>query len=627
MKTITTPAVSRSTWRAYALALTMHLAIPVTFADVVPAATGLSEYQEKTALPALTEMLKAEEGKPPMSNSTAVNPIEIKPAQVADSHEIRIAKLEFKKARLVDVMRTISEISEINIVPTKEAGEVEVTVYLRNVTVHEAIDTISRSHGLWYRQDKISRAYRVMTAKEYQSDMVVFRDDVTKVFNLLHPNPIIVASAIEDLYGQRVIMSLGIEQNDFGIGGMGMGAGGTSAGRGGIGGGARSGQAGLRRQTGARTNGGMGGRRGGAGARRGLNQQTPAEEAITETLTPEQLARLDEAMEASEGDGRISSDELRGVSRNEQPIYVTVNREHNLIIVRTSDLAVLRDIEALIKEMDKPTQQVLLEMRILELTLGDSYNQLFNFEYLSSDGESFIGLGNQPPPSQSGSLIYSFLNSRIAARLELLQRNNQINTLSSPMLMASNNRPARVFVGEERVLVTGVTATDPVISAVGTVITPGRITYETELRDIGNTLNIIPKINADGTVTLSIQQDVSSVLEGAVTLPPITVGNNTQSFSIDSVRVANVEGTVVAKDGLTVAIGGLISDSKTYNETKVPILGDVPLLGELFKTKEEVNRKSEMILLITPRIVRQASEGENVTAEAMEEVSMQTWYD
>jgi hypothetical protein len=610
MKTITTLAVSRSARRVNALALAMHLAIPVSFADVVPAATGLSDYQAEAKI----------------SKPAAVVQIENRPASVADSHEIRITKLEFKKARLVDVMRTISEISDINIVPTKEAGEVEVTVYLRNVTVHEAIDTISRSHGLWYRQDKISRAYRVMTAKEYQSDMVVFRDDVTKVFNLLHPNPIIVASAIEDLYGQRVIMSLGIEQNDFGMGGMGMGAGGTSAGRG-IGGGARSGQAGLRRQTGARAGGGMGGRRGGVGARRGLNRQTPAEEAITETLTPEQLARLDEAMEASEDNLRISSDQLQGVSRNEQPIYVTVNREHNLIIVRTSDLDVLRDIEALIKEMDKPTQQVLLEMRILELTLGDSYNQLFNFEYLSSDGESFIGLGNQPVPSQSGSLIYSFLNSRIAARLELLQRNNQINTLSSPILMASNNRPARVFVGEERVLVTGVTATDPVISAVGTVITPARITYDTELRDIGNTLNIIPKINADGTVTLSIQQDVSSVLEGAVTLPPITVGNNTQSFSIDSVRVANVEGTVVAKDGLTVAIGGLISDSKTYNETKVPILGDVPLLGELFKSKEEINRKSEMILLITPRIVRQASETENVTAETLEEVSMQTWYD
>ena len=600
------PRMSVQNFSAVLLAIILAMASPLILAEVVPAAADLSEYlPDRTSIP------------PAPGSAEAV----IAAAPVSGNEEFKITKLEFKKARLVDVMRAISEISNTNIVPTKEAGEMEVTVYLRNITVHEAIDTISRSHGLWYRQDKVSRAYRVMTAKEYQSDIVVFRDDVTKVFNLLHPNPIIVATAIEDLYGSRVIMSLGAEQDDFGIGGMG----GNSAGRS-SGGSARSGQSSLRRQTGSRSNSSNSSRGGGA-SRRGAGQNTPAEGVITETLTPEQLARLDEAMTAAEDGLRMSSDDLRGISRNEQLIYVTVNREHNLIIVRTSDLEVLRDIEDLIKEMDKPTQQVLLEMKILELTIGDSYNQLFNFQYLSSDGEQFIGLGNQPVPTEAGSLIYSFMNSRITARLELLQRNNQVNTLSSPILMASNNRPARVFVGEERVLVTGVTATDPIISAVGTVITPGRVTYETELRDIGNTLNIIPKINADGTVTLSIQQDVSSVLEGAISLPPITIGNTVQSFNIDSVRVANVEGTVVAKDGLTIAIGGLISDSKSYNETKVPILGDVPLIGELFKNKEEINRKSEMILLITPRIVKQASEGENVTAETMEKVSMQPWYD
>lgn len=346
---------------------------------------------------------------------------------------------------------------------------------------------------------------------------------------------------------------------------------------------------------------------------------------MTEELTPERIAQLEKAITAADGSTVVSSDDLKNVSRTEQPIYVTVNREHNLIIVRTSDTGVLRDIERLIKEMDRPTTQVLLEMKILELTIGDSFNQLFNFEYLSGSGKEYFGLGNAAIPTQAGSFIYSFLDSQISARLELLQKNNQINTLSSPILLASNNRPARVFVGEERILVTGVTATDPVISSVGTVITPGRVTYETELRDIGNTLNIVPKINADGTVTLSIQQDVSSVLPGAISLPPITIGNTIQSFNIDSVKVANIEGIVVAKDGLTVAIGGLISNSSSYNETKVPLLGDIPLVGELFKKKDKTNTKSEMILLITPRIIKNPSDGEMVTADTMDEVSDQAW--
>lgn len=601
-KTRCTPAVLACTLilpgLLHSTKLTAEEAISPVRAEAAVAAP-IEQTKPSSELSALKEAIQKEQAAP---RKPRVN-------QKGDSQNFKIQKLEFKKAKLIDVMRTISEISDINIVPTQKAGEKDVTIYLRNVTVHEAVDTISRSNGLWYRQDKVSRAYRVMTAEEFQDDVVVFRDDVTQIFNLLHPNPIIVAQAIEDLYGSRVILSLGVQADDFNTGTTG----GTSA---------RSGQSSLRRSTSSNRNnrGGIGGSsRGGVGGR---NQ--PSELAVTEELTPERISRLEQAITAADGTV-VSSEDLKGVSRTEQPIYVTVNREHNLIIVRTSDVAVLRDIEHLIKEMDKPTTQVLLEMKILELTIGDSFNQLFNFEYRSGNGKEVIGLGNNTIPTQAGSFIYNFIDSQISARIEFLQKNNQINTLSSPILLASNNRPARVFVGEERVLVTGVSVTDPIIGAVGTVITPGRVTYDTEIRDIGNTLNIVPKINADGTVTLSIQQDVSSVLPGAITLPPITVGNTVQNFNIDSVKVANIEGIVVAKDGLTVAIGGLISSSSSYNETKVPLLGDIPLIGELFKKKDKTNTKSEMILLITPRIIKNPSDGEMVTADTMDEVSEQAW--
>ena len=318
--------------------------------------------------------------------------------------------------------------------------------------------------------------------------------------------------------------------------------------------------------------------------------------------------------------GTISSEALKGITRSEQPIYITVNREHNLIIVRTSDAAAVKEIERLVKEMDRPTPQVLLEMKILELTVGDSFSQTFSLGAISGDGKHSLSLGNADA-TETGSLIYTFIDSRIAARIELLEKNNRINTLSSPILLASNNRPARVFVGEERVLVTGVTTTDPVLNASGGIVTPGKVTYETEIRDIGNTLNIIPKINADRTVTLSIQQDSSSVLEGAVTLPPITVGNTTQSFTIDSVKTANVEGIVVAKDGLTVAIGGLISSTTSNSVRKVPLLGDIPLVGELFKNKEQSTTKNELVLLITPRIITNPSEGEDASWETISPLS------
>lgn len=526
-----------------------------------------------------------------------------------------ITKLEFREAKMVDVIRALADMSGLNIVATKEAGARDVTVFLQKITVKDALDTISKNAGLWYRHDRISSTFRIMTTEEFQKDVVVYREDTTRVFNLLHPNPAIVASAIRDLYGTRVILSLGMQVDDFGTAGTGGSASGGGAMQ------ARSGQAALRRPTGAnaatnRTTTGTGG----GGARGGTAGMS--ENVVSEQFTAEQLARLG-ALTDGEG-GTLSSESLKGISRSEQPIYITVNREHNLIIVRTSDAAAVREIERLVKEMDRPTPQVLLEMKILELSVGDSFSQTFSLGAISGDGKHSLSLGNADA-TETGSLIYTFINSRIAARIELLEKNNRINTLSSPILLASNNRPARVFVGEERVLVTGVTATDPVLNASGGVVTPAKITYETEMRDIGNTLNIIPKINADRTVTLSIQQDSSSVLVGAVTLPPITVGNSTQSFTIDSVKTANIEGIVVAKDGLTVAIGGLISSSTSNIERKVPLLSDIPVIGNLFKNKEKSTSRSELVLLITPRIITNPNDSESVSQEAVTPLSVQEW--
>ncbi len=565
-------------------------------------------------------------GKSKSQLSQSVEKPSLPKKSIATGEDAVISKLEFKQANMVDVVRALADMSGLNIVATEEAAKKTVTVFLQNISVKDALDTISKNSGLWYRQDKASKTFRIMSTEEYQRDMVVYREDTTRVFNLLHPNPVIVATAVRDLYGQRVLLTLGVQGDDFGTGGTGGAAGGNQARTGGlgmgVGVGAGAGQAALRRTAGVAT-GGVRALTGGqiGGARR--ESDTAISQA--EKMTPDQLARLESSLQV-DGDGNvISSEALKSISRTEQPIYLTVNREHNLIIVRTSDMAAIKEIERLIKEMDKPTTQVLLEMKVLELSIGDSFNQLFNMDILSSNGKERFRIGNSSIPTEVGTMIYNFLDTRIAARLELLQKNNQINTLSSPILLASNNRPARVFVGEERILVTGVTATDPVLNASGGLVTPAKITYQTELRNIGNTLNIIPKINADRTVTLSIQQDSSTVLVGAVSLPPITVGTTVQSFNIDSVKTSNIEGIVVAKDGLTVAIGGLISSSSSNDVRKVPVLGDIPLLGQLFTSKVQSTKKSELILLITPHIISTPSEGDDVSRDAVEPLTEQQW--
>ena len=146
----------------------------------------------------------------------------------------------------------------------------------------------------------------------------------------------------------------------------------------------------------------------------------------------------------------------------------------------------------------------------------------------------------------------------------------------------------------------------------------------TEIRNVGNTLQIMPKINANGTVTLMIQQDSSTILPASSSIP-VVVGSTVQRFNVDSVKTSNIQGTVVAKDGLTVAIGGLIDSTESEEEQKVPLLGDIPLVGELFKRKAKTKGKRELLLLITPHIIATPQEAEDLTRDAIEPISDQEW--
>jgi len=232
-----------------------------------------------------------------------------------------------------------------------------------------------------------------------------------------------------------------------------------------------------------------------------------------------------------------------------------------------------------------------------------------------------VGSGNFA--LEPSTLVYQFLNDRIRARIQLLQRDNRTDVISTPVLLASNNRPARIFVGEERVLVTGVESDiiTPADGATTVVIEP-----QTEIRDVGTTLVIVPKINADRTVTMFVAHDSSSVNFNSATIPIVTDGG-VSDFPIDTVDTAVVEATIVGKDGLTVALGGLIRTEVIDSEDKVPFFGDLPVLGFFFRRDEQIRAKRELILLITPRVLFTPEEGERVSRERMDGLSRHDWHE
>ncbi|MEL7499745.1 MAG: hypothetical protein AAFN77_19235 [Planctomycetota bacterium] len=551
----------------------------------------------------------------------------------------------------------IAELSGLNIVATEEARQQNVTLYLQNVRAIDAIDTVARVAGLTHRIDTRTNTIRIMTLDEFQDDIVIRRDDVTRVFTLLHPNAISVANAIQDLYGQRVQLNIrsfdddillqqgaalssgigfgagarrGGNQGGFGGGGFGGGGfGGGGFGGGGFGGGGFGG--------GGFGGGGFGGR-GFGGQGQGRNQQIRSiqEQLLDETLTANQLAALERQSQTRNGETTAS--EVSRTTQREQTIFVTLNRGHNLVMVRTGDQAALEEIGRLINEIDRPTPQVLLEMKIIEVTLDDNFRSIFDFQFVdgaqgpsaadqanrnpflqgaANAAQNVLGLGNFPV--EGGTFVYQFLNDNIRARIELLQTNGNIETVATPLLLASNNRSARIFVGEESVLVRSVNSnvsTGALGNGAFTSISP-----VTELVDVGTNLFIIPKINADRTVTLVINQDNSTINPGGATIPVSGQNGAVTPFPIDTIDTASVSGTVVAKDGLTVAIGGLIRETTNDNVQKVPGLGDLPVVGQAFRKTVRENRKTELVLLITPHVITTPIEGQNRSLERVNSLS------
>ena len=604
------------------------------------------------------------------------------PAQrLARGKQHRIRRLELRQASVTDAARLLSELSGLNIVATEEAGKKQVTLYLQDVRTIDALETLAKVAGLWYREDEQAGTIRLMTTEEYQKDLIIHREDQTRVFTLLHPNAVSVALAIQDLYGPRVVLSLRTLNDDDlltgfggGLGGFGgfggFGGGGFGAGFGaGLGGGLGFGGFGLGGfgTTGVGQNFAAGGGRfsrpgffgtfpgfapfgpgagfgqfgfGRFGAGFGGAQQRQREEPLPkEPLTPEQLSELQRraAQAQQQGRGQISSEVVRQITQQEPPIYVTINRQHNLVIVRTTDRETMKAIERLVWELDRPTPQVLLEMRILEVTLDDNFRSIFDLQYSAGPqgptadqqttrnpyltgaqtaAQNVLGLGNFT--FEGGTLVYQFLNDNIRARIQMLEQERRIKTLATPLLLASNNRPARIFVGEERVLTRSVNTNivTPATGAAATAITP-----ITEIRDVGTTLFLIPKINADRTVTLVISQDSSSVNPQGAVIPVAGQDGQIQQFPIDTVDTANVFGTVVAKDGMTVAVGGLIREGTTRVQTKVPVLGDLPVVGRMFRREYDQDLKTELVLLITPHVITTPAEGEAKTQWRMRQLS------
>ncbi len=252
------------------------------------------------------------------------------------------------------------------------------------------------------------------------------------------------------------------------------------------------------------------------------------------------------------------------------------------------------EIERIVRALDEKTRQVLIEAKIVKITLNNNFDMGIDWQRVFRDiqgPDKFNGMTlsqNFKPTtltSRGRLTVGNTATDEVSATMDLLQTLGQTRVLACPRVSVVNKQPARILIGTREAFVTTTTTTGQTTST-----TAENVTFV----DVGISLEVTPIINDDGYVTMKIKPEVSSTGEPLIT----PTGNQ-----IPIVDTTLAETTVMVKDGTTIVIGGLRKNEKVKTVNQLPIVGNIPMLGALFKnTSEEVNT-IEMVLFLTPHIV------------------------
>ncbi len=284
--------------------------------------------------------------------------------------------------------------------------------------------------------------------------------------------------------------------------------------------------------------------------------------------------------------------------------------ELNAIVVRGSPAAIAQ-VAALIDELDVRRPQVTIEAAIVEIT-GDVAEQLgvqlglgAAAQLGTSGGTSFSNAGlslsnilaaiGAPRGAVGGDGVSLSIGSRgdFNVLVQALGQSSNANLLSTPSLTTLDNQPAEIVVGQNVPFRTGSFSTEGNSRDPFTTI---------EREDVGITLRVVPRIHEGDVVQLEVSQEVSSLINGTVPGAADLITNR-----------RSIKTTVLADDGETIVLGGLITDDRLSSRSKVPVLGDIPVVGALFRSRRENQTKRTLFLFLRPTILRGR---EDVAAEA-----------
>jgi MSHA biogenesis protein MshL len=284
---------------------------------------------------------------------------------------------------------------------------------------------------------------------------------------------------------------------------------------------------------------------------------------------------------------------------------VIVSPQAGLITIKAMPAeitAVKRFIESTEEHLRR---QVIIEAKIMEVTLNDDYQQgvkwdqvLGNIESTNIDFSTTGSIaGNTIASAIGGVTNLNFLNRDFSGVIELLSTQGNVQVLSSPRITATNNQKAIIKVGEDEYFVTDVSSTTT--TGTSTTTTP-----EIDLTPFfsGIALDVTPQIDADGEVILHVHPSVTITDEQTKT---IRLSDQDIILPLAQSSVRESDTIIRAKSGEIVVIGGLIETRKVDLESKTPFFGNIPLVGALFKSKSESVQKKELVILLKPIVIGQ----------------------
>ena len=286
---------------------------------------------------------------------------------------------------------------------------------------------------------------------------------------------------------------------------------------------------------------------------------------------------------------------------------------HNLVVI--ADETTAAQIRSVIENLDAPKRQVLIKVVFLEVQRNDGSDIGIEGGYtkgignnLTTSAENVLGLsgGNSvvtnltalggvlgtslaPGATTGANGLFQLAGSDFTATLKAIASAGRSQVLSRPSILARDGQLAKIVVGQSVPLPTSVSYQN----SGNTTIPIVNVTYT----DVGIILNVTPFIGANSLVEMIVQPQISSV----DTTQKQAIGNGAEAPYLD---IRSADTVVVTPDALPVVIGGLISSGKTTSENKVPFLGDIPFIGNIFKESAKSNSKTELLMFLTPHIVQ-----------------------